>query len=217
MNFQRARSDEQRQSRIDAIVGAAAEIFDQTGYEGLNFSTIAERTALTRPAVYKYFSSKEDILLKLMSTDFEQWVVSLIKSFKLNKLYATKEIAEIWAKSIVSRKRMLNLFVIFNTILEKKASLDSLTAFKVSSGQSLGVIHDLVGQLFPNATEAQIKRFVPVQLALALGLYPMTIISDVHKQAVVRAKSGSLPAFAPTYEKSLTQLMCFMENAESDE
>jgi AcrR family transcriptional regulator len=218
MNFQRARSDGQRQSRIDSIVNAAAEIFDQTGYEGMNFSAIAEKTALTRPAVYKYFSSKEDILLKLMSSDFQQWVLSLVKSFKLNKTYTIKEIAEIWAKSIVSRKRMLNLFVMFNTVLENKVSLDALTAFKIASVNSLCAVQDLVSQLFPDATETQVINFVTVQMALALGLYPMTHISRTHKEAIFRAKTiNSPPAFAPTYEEILFQLMYFMEKAEPGE
>ena len=97
MSFQRARSENQIQDRIQEIIDATSSIYNSVGYEGLNFSAISEYTKFTRPNIYKYFNTKDEILLVILKEEFQSFIASLIKSFKINKLYSLYEISEIWA------------------------------------------------------------------------------------------------------------------------
>lgn len=49
------------------IIEAATELFAARGFAGTSLQDIAEATGLTRPALYHYFSSKEDLLSRLVS------------------------------------------------------------------------------------------------------------------------------------------------------
>lgn len=49
------------------IVEAATELFAERGFAGTSLQDIADATGLTRPALYHYFSSKEDLLSRLVS------------------------------------------------------------------------------------------------------------------------------------------------------
>jgi AcrR family transcriptional regulator len=49
------------------IVEAATELFAERGFAGTSLQDIAEASGLTRSAVYHYFSSKEDLLSRLVS------------------------------------------------------------------------------------------------------------------------------------------------------
>lgn len=49
------------------ILEAATELFAARGFAGTSLQDVAEATGLTRPALYHYFSSKEDLLSKLVS------------------------------------------------------------------------------------------------------------------------------------------------------
>ncbi len=49
------------------ILEAATELFAARGFSGTSLQDIAEATGLTRPALYHYFSSKEDLLSRLVS------------------------------------------------------------------------------------------------------------------------------------------------------
>jgi AcrR family transcriptional regulator len=49
------------------ILDAATELFAARGYAGTSLQDVANATGLTRPALYHYFSSKEDLLLRLVS------------------------------------------------------------------------------------------------------------------------------------------------------
>jgi AcrR family transcriptional regulator len=53
------------------IVEAATELFAERGFAGTSLQDIADATGLTRPALYHYFSSKEDLLSRLVSAATE--------------------------------------------------------------------------------------------------------------------------------------------------
>ena len=95
MDFQRARSEEQKQTRYDDIVRIASEIFDKEGFDNLNLTAIADQAGLTRPAIYRYFPSKEAILLRVMIEDLDDWSKSLTASFSPDRNYEVAEIADI--------------------------------------------------------------------------------------------------------------------------
>jgi AcrR family transcriptional regulator len=50
------------------IIAAATELFAERGFAGTSLQDIAEAAGLTRPALYHYFSSKEDLLSRLVSS-----------------------------------------------------------------------------------------------------------------------------------------------------
>lgn len=53
------------------ILEAATELFAERGFAGTSLQDIADATGLTRPALYYYFSSKEDLLSRLVSAATE--------------------------------------------------------------------------------------------------------------------------------------------------
>ena len=76
MSFQRARSEDQIQDRIQEIIDATSSIYNSIGYDGLNFSIISEYTKFTRPNIYKYFKTKDEILLVILKDDFKVFRIS---------------------------------------------------------------------------------------------------------------------------------------------
>lgn len=54
------------EARRKAILAAAREVFQETGYEAASMSEIAVRVGGSKATLYNYFSSKEEILLAVM-------------------------------------------------------------------------------------------------------------------------------------------------------
>ena len=216
MHFQRARSDKQIQDRIDEIISAASEIYNQSGYEGLNFSAISELTDFTRPAIYKYFSTKEEILLQILTNDIYVWINELTSSFRLNKVYTTKDISVIWAHSVATQKRMNELHSILFTILEQNASKEAVVRFKKALFDNADELAKLLIQLFPNAENAAITNFISIQYALAVGYYPMCHMNPTQIEAMHTVYAGyTSPDFETGYQTALYQIMLPLE--EKDE
>lgn len=214
MSFQRARSKDQIEDRIQEIVNAASIIYNSVGYEGLSFSAISEYTKFTRPNLYKYFKTKEEILLLIMIKDFKSWILTISKSFKINKLYSVYEIGEIWTDTLLEHERLIELYAILFTIIEKNVSVEALAEFEKESIVIHSTLFDLVSQLFPNASNDSIMNFMYSSFTLAFGLYPMCKLSELQIEALKLAGSNyTSPDFKKTYMASLYQLMYCLENS----
>lgn len=212
MTFKRARSDEHVQERLNEIISAASAIYDSVGYEGLSFSEISKLTRFTRPTIYKYFNTKEEILLKLLLSDMEAWEATLINSFQLNKIYTIEEITEIWVDTVIQNDRLLNLYSILFTSIEKNVSLASLTEFKKGMLKLQTPVTGLLKQLFPNAENKDLWDFVINQMAFALGLYPMSQVCELQIKAIELAGANYTPPdFKASFKAVIYQLMYCLE------
>ena len=214
MGFQRARSEEQIQERIQEIVNAASVIFTSSGYDGLNFSNISEYTKFTRPNIYKYFKTKDEILLVILKEDLKSFVTSLVKSFKFNKLYSLYEISEIWTDTLMNHEKLLDIYALLFTVIEKNVSVEALSAFKKEALSAQLSLIDLVSQLFPNTRSDSITDFVSSHFTLAIGLYPMSKLNSLQIEAIKLAELSYTPVdFKKTYMSTLYQLMYCLEHS----
>jgi AcrR family transcriptional regulator len=208
MCFKRARNDKNIEIRKKEIINAASKIYDLLGYNGVTFTSISEHTKFTRPTIYKYFNTKEEILLKILLSDMYEWISVLIKSFKLNKIYSVNEIAEIWAKSINNNFRLMNLYSVLFTSIEKNVSIEALVEFKKQSFILQTKMVNLLKQLFPNSNEDNILEFLLNHMSLVLGLYPMCNPCEIQSKAMELAKVNyPKNNFLKSFKLSIFQLM----------
>lgn len=214
MSFKRARSEQQIQERIQDIINAASEIYNEMGYDGLNFKAISEYTQFTRPNIYKYFKTKDEILLEILKVDAVSWISTLKNSFKINKIYSIEEIAEIWAESLIKHSRLLQLYAVLFTTIEKNVSVEALSKFKQETIPPYQTqLVDLVEQLFPNAPQTSVYAFIIAQMTLAFGLYPMCQLNELQLKAIeMSGIDYMVPDFKRSYKLYVYQLMYCLEN-----
>lgn len=213
MDFKRARSGDQIQTRIDEIVSAASDIYNAEGYEGLTFSKISEHTKFTRPNIYKYFANKDEILLLIMSKDYRLFVADLLNSFKFNKVYTLHEIAEIWTDAIEKHQRLLELNALLTISIERNVSLEALVEFKRERRETQLPLVNLVSQLFPNKSNENIVDFIRSQFVFAFGLHSITKRSSLSQEANELAGIGNkIPKFRQTYMEYVYKIIYCLEN-----
>jgi AcrR family transcriptional regulator len=61
-----------RDEKRDAVLRTAVQLFLEQGYHRATLSEVAERLNITKPALYNYFRSKEEILFECWSLGQEQ-------------------------------------------------------------------------------------------------------------------------------------------------
>ena len=187
MKWQRARSEEQKEERISEIVTATARLYDTYTFDEITFARIAKEARFTRSNLYKYFKTKEEIFLGLLGQDIANWRRSLVEALRPGEVKSIGECAAIWARTLTEHERLLRLFSILFTSLEKNVSLESLVRFKSATRIELATMAQLLCTLFPTLTPEKAGRFLHVQGALAIGLYPATHLSDIQRQAMEQA------------------------------
>lgn len=173
MSFQRARTEEQINKRRDEILAACNEIYEKEGYDAVTIKAIAERTSFSRPSIYTYFSTKEEIILGLLQQEYENWAKDLQDIFLRQKERTKANFCSLLTDSILRHEKMLKLQSSALTIIENSTSDEKLVAFKRTMFQSIHVVKDVTLYFFPDTTEDTVYSFIHMFFAYIHGLYPM--------------------------------------------
>jgi len=198
MTWERARSEEQIEHRIKEITDATARLYENNRYEYITFSMIAKEASFTRSNLYRYFETKEEIFLSLLSHDILAWREEVLASFPAGPM-AAPEFAERWVDLALKHNRMIEIYTILYTMLEPNVSLEALTTFKQNTLVTFNVIIERLKQIFPSLTPETAVEFLFAFISLGIGMYPMMNLTE--KQHLAMEKVDMV--FAREYYKGI--------------
>ena len=184
MNWQRARTDEQKEQRVEAILEATARLYETSSFEKITLAAIAREANFTRSNLYKYFRSKEEIFFEFLKHDVRLWRRDLVDQYAGITASTVESFADIWVKVLVRHERLLRLISVLYAHLEKKASRESLVGFKQMADQEFSQLSAVLCRLFPELSDEQALTFLQHQLAASIGLYTMTDLSATQRQVL---------------------------------
>ena len=69
----RARSTAEIEERRNEILQSARELLAEEEYEEITLGTIAQRISISRPSVYTYYKTKEEVIVDLMIREYQLW------------------------------------------------------------------------------------------------------------------------------------------------
>jgi AcrR family transcriptional regulator len=75
--FRRARSEEQREIRRQAILDTAAAMLDEMPVSRISLNELSRRVGLAKSPLLRYFESREAILLELLDRTWKLWLARL--------------------------------------------------------------------------------------------------------------------------------------------
>jgi TetR/AcrR family transcriptional regulator len=130
--FQRARKPEEINIRREAILAAAADLFDREGPEGAGLNAIAVKAGFTKSNVYRYFESREAVLLSLFQSEFVRFVETIEASLGAVPPGDLDAVARLVATALLERPRLGQLMCILSSVLERNVSAESVVALKRS-------------------------------------------------------------------------------------
>ena len=183
VNWVRARSDEQIEQRIKEILEATARLYEEHRFEEITFAMIAKEANFTRSNLYRYFETKEDIFLELIKRDIETWRQDVLENFTPENK-SSRELADAWVELVLKKRRMIKLFTILFTLLERNASLEALTAFKRKINEEIGIVAQFLSAALPFPSIEAAAEFISTQSSLAIGSYPMMDLTPKQIEAM---------------------------------
>lgn len=99
-------------SKKTAIIDAAFQLFEQKGFALTTIDEIAKASGMTKPSFYKYFPSKDDLLLEVLgifSEELEEHVQQLYRKVDLSKSDRIIELSMIYLEDIFKYHTYLDL------------------------------------------------------------------------------------------------------------
>lgn len=174
MNWQRARNPDQKAERVDAILAAAAELFDEKELSDISMRDVAARAGLGKASLYHYFKTKEEVFITLYRSELDVWLPDVEKRLKRLRAPNPDRVAKALTDTLRDRTRFCRLTVVFSSVLEHNLTEEFIREFKQSLLVPLGQFSASLGDVLTDLSPDVIQDFLFQHHATIAGLWPLT-------------------------------------------
>lgn len=172
-DWQRARSAEQKEVRREAILTAAGELLDEGGLEAAGLNAIARRSEISKANIYRYFETREAVLLHLFVDELDAWIAELGNGLKKHRGQdEVAPVARVYASTMAPRRRLCELMSSLSTVLERNVSEEAVVAFKRKIQQSIAPMLEGLCDALPRLQPEQAFEFGRWFILAASGAWP---------------------------------------------
>ena len=170
--------------RREEIINACEQLYRTMSFREITLKEIGKITSFSRPTIYNYFETKEEIFLALFQREYDLWNEDLTAILEGNEKLTKAELAEKIAASLAGREQLLKLLAMNNYDMEANSRPERLVAFKESYGRSLGLMRELLLKFCPDMGGTEIRNFIYIFFPFMFGIYPYTAVTEKQKTAM---------------------------------
>ena len=178
--FQRARSEEQREARRQAILGAAAAMLAEMPVAEVTLNELSRRAGLAKSNVLRYFESREAVLLELLDSAWQDWLAQLdaelAEAVVAGDPVASRadQLAAAMAASLAARPMLCDLISAQAAVLERNVSPQVAAQYKRASIAGISALGALVLRSVPELGEPDAFRLAGAAVMTTAAVWPHT-------------------------------------------
>ncbi len=181
-------SPEATQARREEIIAACESLYQTMGFREITIKEIADYTSFSRPSIYNYFETKEEIFLALLQKEYERWIADLEAVRSTHGSMTRTEIADALARTLEMRQQLLKLMSMNHYDMEANSRMERLTEFKQAYGNSIRAVDRLLEKFCPEMTAEERQSFLYAFFPFIYGIYPYAVVTDKQREAMERAE-----------------------------
>ncbi|MBR1563519.1 MAG: TetR family transcriptional regulator [Ruminococcus sp.] len=174
-------SPELTASRREEIVNACEKLYQTMSFKEITLKDISVETSLSRPSIYNYFQTKEEIFLALMQREYELWAAEVNTLAEEHNAMSANDFAAAMAHSLENHEQLLKLLAMNHYDVEENSRPERLAEFKVAYGASLDAVRACVRKFFP---ETDCESFIFVFFPFLFGVYPYSVATQKQLDAM---------------------------------
>ena len=196
---------EQIARKREEIINACEQLYQTMSFREITLKEIANITSFSRPTIYNYFETKEEIFLGLFQREYDRWNEDLTAILEENDQLTKKELADHIANSLAGREQLLKLLSMNNYDMEANSRQELLNTFKQSYGRSMHLMYMLLEKFCPDMGVTDIQNFIYTFYPFMFGIYPYTAVTE--KQRTAMKESGINYVYQSVYELTYSCLI----------
>ena len=177
-------SPELTAARKEEIIAACEKLYQTMSFKEITIQEIANFTSFTRPSIYNYFETKEEIFLALLQKEYERWTADLEKIMDSSEQMTRDETARALARSLERREQLLKLMSMNNYDMETNSRPERLTEFKAAFGNSIKTVDRMLRKFCPEMRAQNRENFLYAFFPFVYGIYPYAVVSDMQREAM---------------------------------
>lgn len=205
-----AGSIERTNARKEEIINACEELYQTMSFKDITLKEIGAKTSFSRTSIYNYFQTKEEIFLALLKREYDTWIAALREVIEANDSMTNEEIAAALAGTLKDRAQLLKIMSMNHYDLEENSRMELLVDFKVSYGNALKQVADILAKFRPDMSVEKRQDFLYAFFPFMFGIYPYTVITDKQRQAMTEA--GVDYTYSSLYDLTFHAALGMIEN-----
>ena len=191
-------------TRREEIINACQRLYQTMSFKEITLKEIGAETSFSRPTIYNYFQTKEEIFLALYEREYDLWNTELEALLAEHESLSRSELAELLARSLEKREPLLKLLAMNNYDMEANSRPELLASFKGAYGKSLENVDRILQKFCPELDEDQRLSFRLVFFPFMFGIYPYAAVTE--KQRTAMEQAGVDFRYCSIYELTLACL-----------
>ncbi len=184
--------------RREEIVNACEKLYQTMSFKDITLKEIGREVSFSRPTIYNYFQTKEEIFLALFAREYDRWNEALAAVLNENDALDRKELAHRIAASLADRTQLLKLLSMNNYDMEANSRTELLTDFKKAYGRSLQLFRLLLEKFCPELSADDVRGVLYLFFPFMFGLYPYAAVTE--KQRAAMRAAGVNYVYQSVYE-----------------
>ena len=181
-------SPERTAARKEEIINACEKLYQTMSFKDITLKEIGNETSFSRPTIYNYFQTKEEIFLSLFQREYERWNNDLEKILARKGDLTREDLAGKIADSLCKRTQLLKLLAMNTYDMEANSREENLVAFKVAYGNSIANVRRILDRFVPDMSSDQKDNLIYVFFPFMFGIYPYTEVTKKQKDAMKAAE-----------------------------
>ena len=191
-------------TRREEIINACRRLYQTMSFKEITLKEIGAATSFSRPTIYNYFQTKEEIFLALYEREYDLWNKELETILSAHEGLSRTELAELLARSLEKREQLLKLLAMNNYDMEANSRPELLVSFKRAYGKSLENMDRILQKFCPELDAARRQSFRLVFFPFMFGIYPYAAVTE--KQRTAMEQAGVDFRYLSIYELTLACL-----------
>lgn len=184
--------------RKNEIIDACEALYRTKGFREVTIKEISTETSFSRPSIYNYFETKEEIFLALLTREYDRWIESLEEMRPPAGSWEREEFAQALAHTLDGREIMLKIQTMNLYEIEENSREERLAEFKRIFYQAMGAIDDCLKAYRPAVDEQEKQDFRYAFFPFLYGIYAYA--HPTPKQLSVMRQVGIPSAGMTVYE-----------------
>lgn len=173
--------------RREEIIDACEKLYKTMSFKEITLKEIGNEVPFSRPTIYNYFETKEEIFLALFRREYELWIVDLQSIYDDNDALTNEELSSKIAHSLSNRPQLLKLIAMNIYDMEASSRLEQLTEFKMTYRNLIETFELIFEKFLDGMSKPQITKNLSIFFSFMFGVYPMTNATDKQREAMKNA------------------------------
>ena len=167
----------------EGIVAAARELYDEIGYEAINLLRLSKKTKLSRPSIYNYYHSKEEIFLDILLEEYAFFGNDLHEALTKER-YDADSLADVITTVSLQHEGLLKMVACYESSVYTRSSSQHMARYK--KGWLTSFYEPLLSSLrfqYPNEGDGKLTEFIYVFISLLHSFYPaLTVKAEMREE-----------------------------------